>query len=1472
MNKCILVLLTLISSRFLLNGQVLLSSSNLPIIIIQMDNNQGIIDEPKRYGNMKLFYRGSGNTTFISDSATGSYLQYNGRIAIERRGSSSQWSSNLGKFSFGFETLKADSSNNNVVLLGMPKENDWILNAYVYDKTLIRNSLTAELSNRMGRKAQRSYPCEVILNGEYIGVYFLVEKIKRDKNRTDIEELFNTDITYPNLSGGYIYKIDKSSGSNNTNWTSVTGYSRYQYHYPNETNIVQAQKDFLKNRLDSLETVMNTNSTVWSQSNSGYPSFIDVQSFIDQHILQELGGNLDMLASSMYYSIDRGGKIVAGPIWDHDLAYGNNAGFDAWRTDVFFTNRGQSLADGPSYYQKWMFQDMNFRCQLAKRWMELRQIGGVLETSKIMAIIDSLATVMLPSNGREQLKYNTLGSNYFNSPSGWATRLTYQSEIDYMKNWLNNRLQWLDLNFPYAGTCNLDIAPTLTINEIMYHPIGDGATDSDIKYEYIELKNSGSQPIQLAGIFFSSGVSYKFPNYTLQPSEIIVLASDSSSFVTRYGFSPFGRYFRDLSNKSASIVLQSPLGTYIDSVTYADSYPWSIYADGFGRSLELKNSSFDNNVSSNWFVRNVNNGSPGLENNYIDSCSIQYPNLVINEIKSSDGYGNNSGDWVEIYNPNTYSVDISNWVVRDDNNMTTLSNTIVPALGYSIICGDSTAFQSIYDSTTPISPTQLGFGLNSSSDIIILESPNGCLIDFAKYFNTSPWPQNVSNSGSTIYLIHDTLDNNIGTSWIQSPNSGGSPGQNNLLTPPSAFFSSNIDSGNTVPIKYIFNATGSSDDQFISDYEWYINTNFIDTGIIFSHTFSTPGIYVIQLKTTDNDGLIDFYFDTLTIGTPPIAYFTASLYYTNPNISIDFNGISSQSLNSYPITNYSWNFGDNTPLVNGSNISHTYSTTGTYVATLTITDSIGLSSDFQRLIYVHPLLLDSIIPTEAVWQYKDDGTNQNSVYPQWKLSTSTIPTWNSGYAEFGYGDGDETTVVSYGGNASNKYTTTYFRKVFSVNNPSQYSDLTVHLKCDDGAVVYINGQEVARTNLPNGSIAYNTFALTPISGVDESTFNPFHITFNPLQNGNNIIAVEVHQSDLTSSDISFDLSLTASKSFNICDSISNEAIQINEIAYLDSTNLFSGNWLELYNNASTPLNINNWTLKSDSTFTIINSPTDFLPGQYIVLCSDSSIFKSAYPTVGNFLQSSSYLKLKPFESNLILLNSNGCKVDSVHYINSGPWPNLTSSKQSISLQIDSIQNEIASNWFLSNINQTTPGSINYNLPLPMNDVSFSVVLNSHQAIANWFIDNNTYTESILEYSVDGKLFSDLITCIKSITNSYSYAHANLKEGLNFYRIHIKNLDGNDVYSHIIPLRYEIQNDLLVFPNPTNDILIIRSDIQDILSATLYITNSIGEKISPRYHEVNKNEILLTTQGLPSGLYYLNIITNDNSYTVSFLKH
>jgi hypothetical protein len=167
----------------------------------------------------------------------------------------------------------------------------------------------------------------------------------------------------------------------------------------------------------------------------------------------------------------------------------------------------------------------------------------------------------------------------------------------------------------------------------------------------------------------------------------------------------------------------------------------------------------------------------------------------------------------------------------------------------------------------------------------------------------------------------------------------------------------------------------------------------------------------------------------------------------------------------------------------------------------------------------------TLVPFGSTWKYLDNGSDQGTT---WTSTGFNDAAWSSGTGQLGYGDGDESTIVSYGGNAANKYITTYFRKNITIGSTSGYLDYTMSVKRDDGIIVYIDGTEVYRNNIAAGAFSYLTLAANATD--DGNTPQSVTLSLTQLPTGNHTIAVEIHQNTINSSDITFDLELVANES------------------------------------------------------------------------------------------------------------------------------------------------------------------------------------------------------------------------------------------------------------------------------------------------------------------------------------------------------
>ncbi|HCE56805.1 MAG TPA: hypothetical protein DER09_03155, partial [Prolixibacteraceae bacterium] len=309
-------------------------ASDLPIIKINTEG-KAIVDEPKIVAKMQVINNANGVNKFDDTN-----YEYDGLIGIEIRGNTSQM---FPKKSFNVETRLSDGSNNNVSLLGLPAENDWVLHGPYSDKSLMRNALAYSIGNGMSdRWHPRTKYAEVMINGEYRGVYLLVEKIKIDKNRVDIAKLKPEDNSGDELTGGYIISIDRDQeGSWNSPFMGRTGSVDVPFSYvdPSYEDLTPQQRYYIRSHIIEFEYALHGQD--FKDPGLGYRAYIDVESFIDYFIITELSRNLDGYRVSVYFHKDKdskGGKLVMSPFWDFNICFGNANFFSAgnekgWASD-----------------------------------------------------------------------------------------------------------------------------------------------------------------------------------------------------------------------------------------------------------------------------------------------------------------------------------------------------------------------------------------------------------------------------------------------------------------------------------------------------------------------------------------------------------------------------------------------------------------------------------------------------------------------------------------------------------------------------------------------------------------------------------------------------------------------------------------------------------------------------------------------------------------------------------------------------------------------------------------------------------------------------------------------------------------------------------------------------------------------------------------------------------------------------------
>ena len=410
------------------------SINPLPFISINTGGNL-IVDDPKVSASLNI--------------KQGDSLIEAHQIGIEIRGSSSQM---FDKKSYGFETWDENDNDLDAPLGGFPEEEDWILYGPYSDKSLIRNVLIYGLSNDIGQYATRTNLYELEINESFLGTYVLMEKIKRDKNRVDVSKNKEEDV-----SGGYILKIDKPTGDGQWYDDSFSFSSKFMpngnigqnkntfflYEYPNADDINDDQKNYIQNFIHDFENALASEN--FSSEQSGYQNYIDLDSFIDFFILNEVSKNPDGFRLSTFMHKDKGEKLKMGPIWDFNLAFGNvnycnGASTEGW------THRFNEVCPNdtwlvPFWWKRFM-EDPVFVSTLKERWNNLRT--NLFSTSEVLQRITLIEEQLKSSNAIKNnfSKWSILGEYVW--PNDYIGN-SYDDEINYLKDWTVKRLEWMDI-------------------------------------------------------------------------------------------------------------------------------------------------------------------------------------------------------------------------------------------------------------------------------------------------------------------------------------------------------------------------------------------------------------------------------------------------------------------------------------------------------------------------------------------------------------------------------------------------------------------------------------------------------------------------------------------------------------------------------------------------------------------------------------------------------------------------------------------------------------------------------------------------------------------------------------------------------------------------------------------------------------------------------------------------------------------
>lgn len=416
-------------------------TSNLPIVVIDTVGSGGENMDGLRATTFTVYEPIDGLASLTDEPSLTSRAGYRVR---------GQSSAGFAKKQYRFELWNQENEDKDETLLGMPSDSDFILGAPFVDKSLIRNSLAYELGRELGLYAPRTRHVEVFLNvngGElnyetdYLGVYFVAETNKITKDRVDLKKLDPQDEAEPEITGGYMMKWEQNVSEAPKR---VSGFSNLELVDPDGADeATAAQKQWLSDYLQDVDSRVKSEDR--GDPVTGYKPVIEVASYANIMVINELARDQDGYMRSAYMYKDRGGKIMQGPLWDYNLGMGTGCCRNNRNTSPTGTDSGwQYVENTPVSEHKWerdLVKDPDFWQAFVDRWQESR--AGILDDAALHARIDEQSDPLQAAAIRNFAKWNNLRSTnftFFFSPAS----VDYQGQLDLMKNWTTDRMAWID--------------------------------------------------------------------------------------------------------------------------------------------------------------------------------------------------------------------------------------------------------------------------------------------------------------------------------------------------------------------------------------------------------------------------------------------------------------------------------------------------------------------------------------------------------------------------------------------------------------------------------------------------------------------------------------------------------------------------------------------------------------------------------------------------------------------------------------------------------------------------------------------------------------------------------------------------------------------------------------------------------------------------------------------------------------------
>lgn len=403
--------------------------SDLPVIVI--DTNGELINaDGKIPGTMYVFDKETNKPGDTPDIVTPIEVKYRGQSSLT-----------FPKKQYSVTTVDIDGNNNNIPLLGLPEENDWILNGSYADKSLLRNYTAYEIFKETQPYTSETRFCEVYVNEtndidnpyNYMGILSLIEKIKIDKNRVDIEKLNPEDISGENLTGGYIVAQDKVKEGEE----KINAKADFTYVSPSYENMTPEQIDYISTYVKDFSRSLFSND--YLNPNTGYKSYLDIESYANSLVVTEFFKAADGMDLSTYFYKPRGKKLISGPAWDFDLSMGNTDFRTCTEPEGWYC---VSLDE----YPRRIMTDPEAVTLFRNRWHELRDT--TLSDDNIDRVLDEgLETIenALPrSLERWPAQWN--GQFVWPNPSGDDYTYSHEDEVEKLRDFLHDRAKWIDEN------------------------------------------------------------------------------------------------------------------------------------------------------------------------------------------------------------------------------------------------------------------------------------------------------------------------------------------------------------------------------------------------------------------------------------------------------------------------------------------------------------------------------------------------------------------------------------------------------------------------------------------------------------------------------------------------------------------------------------------------------------------------------------------------------------------------------------------------------------------------------------------------------------------------------------------------------------------------------------------------------------------------------------------------------------------